>query len=151
MEDEMRMRPADQGDIPAIIAIVNSAHSIYIPRIGKPPGPMLDDYAAYVLAHAVWVAEDDTGVVGLIVLLPQADHLLLDNVAVDPRRHGQGVGSVLLQFAEDEASRLGFSEMRLCTNETMTENLAMYPRLGWKETGRGVQSGHNRVFLSKRV
>jgi len=112
---------------------------------------MLDDYAAYVLAHAEWVAEDDTGVVGLIVLLPQADHLLLDNVAVDPRRHGQGVGSVLLQFAEDEASRLGLSEMRLYTNEKMTENLAMYPRLGWKETGRGVQSGHNRVFFSKKV
>jgi GNAT superfamily N-acetyltransferase len=151
MENDMRIRPADQGDIAAITAIVSAAYSIYIPRLGKPPGPMLDDYAAYVLAHAVWVAEDNTGVVGLIVLLPQADHLLLDNVAVDPKRHGQGVGSALLQFAEDEARRLRFSEMRLYTHEKMTENLAMYPRLGWQETGRGVQSGYNRVFFSKKV
>jgi GNAT superfamily N-acetyltransferase len=147
----MLIRPANRGDVPAISAIVDAAYSIYIPRIGKPPGKMFDDYTAYVMAHSVWVAEDGAGVVGLIVLLPQVDHLLLDNVAVDPKRHGQGIGSALLQFAEAEARRLGFSEMRLYTSEKMTENLTMYPRLGWKETGRGVQSGYNRVFFSKKL
>jgi len=101
----MRIRPAGHGDIAPITAIVNAAYSIYIPLIGKPPGPMLDDYAAHVRAHAVWVAEADAGIAGLIVLLLETDHLLLDNVAVDPARHGQGVGRALMRFAEVEARR----------------------------------------------
>jgi GNAT superfamily N-acetyltransferase len=148
---DLRIRPADHSDVASIIAIVNAAYAIYIPRLGRPPGKMLDDYAALVLAGSVWVADVDDGLAGLLVLLPQPGHLLLDNVAVDPKRQGQGIGGALLQFADDEARRLGFSEMRLYTSETMTENIALYPRLGWTETGRGVQSGYNRVFFSKTV
>jgi GNAT superfamily N-acetyltransferase len=150
-ENDMRIRPAGHGDIAPITAIVNAAYSIYIPLIGKPPGPMLDDYAAHVRAHAVWVAEADAGIAGLIVLLPETDHLLLDNVAVDPARHGQGVGRALMRFAEVEARRRGFSELRLYTHEKMTENVALYARSGWTETGRGEQLGYSRVFFSKRL
>ncbi len=148
---DMQIRPAGHGDIVAITAIVNAAYSIYIPRIGKPPGPMLDDYAVHVRAHTVWVAEVDAGIAGLIVLLPEADHLLLDNVAVDPARHGQGVGQALMRFAEDEARRRGFAKMRLYTHEKMTENIAMYARSSWTETGRGEQAGYCRVFFSKKL
>jgi hypothetical protein len=33
----------------------------------------------------------------------------------------------------------------------MTENIAMYPRLGYRETGRGEQAGYARVFFAKRL
>ena len=56
-----------------------------------------------------------------------------------------------MRFAETEASRRGYGELRLYTHATMTENLAMYPALGWQETGRGEQAGYQRVFFSKRV
>jgi hypothetical protein len=58
--------------------------------MGKPPGPMLDDYAARVLEGAVWVIEEGPAIVGIIVLLPMADYLLLDNVAVSTARQGLG-------------------------------------------------------------
>ncbi len=147
----MEIRPADSSDLPAMARIVASAYQKYIERIGKPPGPMLDDYAERVRTHTVWVAEVDGIIAGLVVLLPRANHLLLDNVAVDPACHGRGIGRALLAFAEREAIRRGYAELRLYTHERMTENLAMYPALGWQETGRGEQDGYQRVFFRKHV
>jgi GNAT superfamily N-acetyltransferase len=145
----LRIRPADAGDLPEVERIVRDAYIKYIARIGKPPGPMLDDYAVLVRTHCVWVA--GAPVVGVIVLLGEADHLLLDNVAVDPSAQGSGVGRALIRFAEAEARRRGYGEMRLYTHAMMTENIALYARTGWVETGRGEQNGFSRVFFRKEV
>jgi len=148
---DLAIRPADVADLPAMTRIVADAYGDYTDRIGKPPGPMLDDYPSHVRHHTAWVVESDGAVSGLIVLLPAEDHLLLDNIAVDPARQGRGVGRALMGFAEREAVRRGYTELRLYTHEKMTENLAMYPALGWRETGRGEQAGYQRVFFAKRV
>ena len=142
-----RARPEDRA---AIEAIVNAAYAIYVERIGKPPGPMLDDYAGLIADGMVSVLVDADGTVAaVIVLVPQPDHLLLDNIAVRPDRQSRGLGRRLIEFAEDEARRLGFAELRLYTHEKMTENIALYARLGFVETGRGQQAGYDRVFMTK--
>jgi hypothetical protein len=41
---------------------------------------MLDDYAACVLEGAAWVLEEGAAIVGIIVLLPTTNYLLLHNV-----------------------------------------------------------------------
>ncbi len=113
---------------------------------------MLDDYAVRVAEGVVWVAEQDDGrVVGVVVLLPEQDHLLLDNVAVALEAHGKGIGRALVAFAENEGRRRGFAEIRLYTHEKMTENIAIYPRLGYAETHRAPQAGYDRVFMRKRL
>ena len=145
------IRPAHALDLPAITRIVAEAYGTYVARIGKPPGPMLDDYAAHLDHGTMWVAEDGGAVAGLVVLLAGEGSLLLDNIAVDPARHGRGIGGALLRFTEQEAVRRGYRELRLYTHETMTENLAMYAALGWEETGRGEQDGYRRVFFRKAV
>ncbi len=136
----------------AIAGIVVAAYTKYIARIGKPPGPMRDDFSARVASGTVFVAERDGGdIVGLIVLLPQEDHLLLDNVAVAPEAQGQGVGRILIDFAESVARNSGFTELRLYTHQMMHENIALYARLGWTETGRHAQDGFDRVFFRKAL
>lgn len=136
----------------AIEAVVRAAYSVYIARIGRPPGPMLDDYGGLIEAGAVSVfAETDGAIAGIVVLLAKPDHLLLDNVAVAPARQGRGVGRALIAFAEAEARRRGCREIRLYTHEKMTENIALYERLGFVETGRGRQAGYDRVFMAKRL
>ena len=145
------LRPASAADLPAVQALVARAYGHYVARIGKPPGPMLDDYAARIAEGAVQVLEEDGRLVGLLVLLPEADHLLLDNVAVDPAAQGRGHGRRLVAAAEDEARRLGLPELRLYTHELMSENVAMYERLGFVETHRGQQAGYARVFMRKRL
>ena len=146
------IRLAGPADRTTVETIVCEAYSVYLDRIGKPPGPMLDDYAALIAAGAVSVLEAPDGVIAaIIVLLPQPDYLLLDNIAVRRDRQGQGLGRGLIGFAEAEARRLGYRELRLYTHEKMTENIALYARLGFVETGRGRDSGYDRVFMTKRL
>ncbi len=146
------IRRAEPQDRATVEAIVHAAYSVYVERIGKPPGPMLDDYIRLIDEGAVSVLEAPDGVIaGLIVVLANPDHLLLDNVAVRPDRQGQGIGRRLIAFAESEARRLGFAELRLYTHATMTENITLYRRLGFRETGRGREAGYHRVFMTKRL
>ena len=112
---------------------------------------MLDDYSARIPEGVVWVIEEGTTILGILVLLPKPDHLLLDNVAIAPSRQGLGLGRRLLVFAEAEALRQGHREIRLYTHETMTENQRLYAAIGYEETGRGTEAGYERVFMRKQL
>ena len=65
------------------------------------------------------------------------DHAMIYSVAVRPGRHGAGLGRTLLAAAERMAASWGVPELRLYTNALMTRNLALYARLGYRETGAG--------------
>src|ERR1700730_6936527 len=149
--EEPQIRVATAADVPAIEEIVNQAYRHYVARIGKPPGPMLEDYAARVSEGAAWVLDDRAATVAIIVLKPEPDYLLLDNIAVSPARHGLGLGRRLLAFAEDEALRRGYREIRLYTHQTMVENQRLYTSIGYEETGRGTEAGYDRVFMRKQL
>lgn len=145
----MRIRRAGVPDLEAIEAIVESAYGIYVERIGMRPGPMDADYRTQIDRGSVWVAEDE-GVAGLVVLVEEPGALLIENVVVAPERQGEGIGGRLLDFAEDEARRAGLGAVRLFTHEKMTENQALYERLGYRETERRVQPpGFALVFMRK--
>jgi ribosomal protein S18 acetylase RimI-like enzyme len=81
----------------------------------------------------------------------RGDHLLLETIAVAPGAQGSGYGRLLLDRAEGDAAELGLPEVRLYTNEAMTENLTFYPRHGYRQTGRAVQDGFRRVYFSKTL
>lgn len=146
----MLIRQAETGDEAAIAAIVERAYGVYVERIGMRPGPMDTDHGVKVRDGLAWVAEDDR-VVGLIVLVEAGDRLVIENVAVDPDRQGEGIGLRLLEFAEDEARRTGIDTVALYTHEMMAENLALYTRLGYEEDERRRENGFSRVFMSKRL
>jgi ribosomal protein S18 acetylase RimI-like enzyme len=145
------IRPAAAADVPAIAALVRAAYAMYVPRIGRQPAPVTADHAALVAAGRVWVAEVAGEIAGVIVLIPRADHLLVENVAVAPAMQGRGIGRALMTQAEERAAAAGLAELRLYTNQLMTENLALYPALGYVETGRRVEDGFARVYFSKRI
>ena len=145
------LRPAVPADVETVQTIVTAAYAHDVPRIGRKPGPMLADYHQAVNDGHVWVARDDEQAVGLLVLVPEPDHLLLENIAVTPAAQGQGVGSWLLAFVEDEARRLGLPEVRLYTHEAMVENIALYGRRGYAETHREEEHGFRRVFFRKAL
>lgn len=147
----MTIRAANLTDLPAIREIIERAYSPYIARMGRRPGPMLDDYAKRIEQGEATVVEHEGAIGGLLVLIDQEECLLLDNVAVHPDAQGHGLGRKLMDHAETEARRRGYGELQLYTHETMTENIVLYGRLGWEETGRGLQAGFERVFMRKRV
>lgn len=147
----LTVRRAEAFDVAALTALAGEAYQVYVPRIGRPPAPMTADYAEAVRGGLTWVAAEDGEIVGLLVLVVQPDHLVLENVAVLPSAQGRGIGARLLAFAEEQARALGRDEIRLYTNEAMTENLAYYPRHGYTPTHRAEQDGFRRVFFRKRL
>ncbi|WP_230532999.1 GNAT family N-acetyltransferase [Microvirga roseola] len=145
----MEIRLADLEDLAQIEAVVHAAYVRYVPLIGREPGPMLDDYAALIARRQVHVLCDNGQVQGVLVLLPEDHTMLLDNVAVRPEAQGRGYGRQLIAFAEKVTRESGLRRLRLYTNEAMTENVALYERLGFIETHRGEEKGFKRVYMTK--
>ena len=96
------------------------------------------------------VAERDGEIAGLIVLeIDEDEGFGVDNVAVDPSHQGTGVGRALLEHAEAAARRDGFDSIWLLTHELMSENLALYTRIGYAEYDRRSYGGGSLVYLRK--
>jgi ribosomal protein S18 acetylase RimI-like enzyme len=146
-----RLRPATASDVPSVAALIDAAYGHYVERIGMLPGPMTDDYADVIRNRQVTVAEHHGAIVGIIVLTVTDEGFLIDNVAVHPSHRGTGLGRALLQFAEAEAQRAGFDAIYLYTHEKMTENLALYARIGYVEYDRRSQGAFSRVYLRKHL
>jgi len=147
----VEIRLAVTGDVSAVRAVVVAAYEGYVPRIGVVPAPMTADYDGAIRRECVWVAQDDGPIVGVLVLVPYPDHLLLENIAVTPAAQGQGIGNQLLAFTEGVARRQGLDEVRLYTNVAMVDNIAYYTRHGYEETHRDEHDGFRRVFMRKRL
>nr|WP_314533659.1 GNAT family N-acetyltransferase [uncultured Pseudomonas sp.] len=145
------MRPATADDVAAIEAIAQAAYSPYIERMGRKPGPMLEDYRQWVQAGGVHVLENAGNVQGFIILLDDGNALLLDNLAIAPEAQGLGFGRLLMDFAERQALDAGFIAIRLYTNEAMTENIRLYTRRGYVETHRAEEHGLRRVYMTKQL
>lgn len=145
------IRAARAQDAAAIAACVHAAYRHYVERIGKPPGPMLDDYAQVLREHDVHVIERDGRVVGAVVLQLRGAGVLLDNIAVHPGAAGTGLGRMLLDFAESRAAARGFATLELYTHVLMYENIAWYARNGYVETARVNEKGFERVYMRKML
>ena len=144
-----RVRDAGAADALRIGEIARAAYLKYVPRIGREPAPMGADFAAEIAAGRVVVVEADASVVGYMVAWPEADGYFIDNIAVDPAEQGRGLGRELMDHAERAARRHGLTALRLYTNVAMSENLALYRRLGFVETHRAIEQGFSRVFMRR--
>ena len=148
MQSLRRARPEDAEPITAMI---NEAYTPYIARIGRKPAPMLDDYRQVLLETDTFVLIDNDELVGVLVMSREGRELLLINVAVSPRHKGKGLGKQLMLFCEEHAVNVGCEAVRLYTHERMTENIAIYKKLGFVETHRATEDGFARVFMRKTL
>ena len=110
---------------------------------------MVDDYTALIGKGHVHVIEHDGKIKGVLVLIPEEQSMLLDNVAVSPDAQGLGLGRRMLEFAESAAMASGYRSIKLYTNEAMTENIGLYSRIGYVETHRAEEKGLRRVYMVK--
>jgi len=144
-------RSAIGADASKVAALVNAAYGHYVERIGMLPRPMTDDYAEVIRSSQVTVAESHGTIVAVIVLTVDGEGFLINNVAVEPSQRGQGLGKALLEFAEAEARRAGFDSIYLYTHEKMTENLALYAKIGYTEYERRSMGEFSLVYMRKRL
>lgn len=145
----LSLRHATAADLPAIKALIDAAYARYLTRMDKPPGPMLRDYGPSVADGTTWVS--GSPIAAVLTLYPRDDYLLIENIAVHPDSQGRGLGRALMGFAEHEAARRGFTRMALVTHEVMTENQAIYARLGYAEVDRRAEDGYRRIYMEKSL
>jgi ribosomal protein S18 acetylase RimI-like enzyme len=134
-----------------VARLVDAAYAHYVERIGMLPGPMTEDYDEVLRTRAVTLAEHDGTVAGVIVLGTTNEGFVIENVAVQPAHRGRGLGRALLTLAEDEARRAGYDSIYLYTHEKMTENLALYTRIGYVEYDRRSMGPFSLVYLRKTL
>ena len=143
------LRPARPEDAPSVTALVRAAYARWVPRLGREPAPMTEDDPGLIAAGAVTLLEDAGRLLGVLVLIPQPDALMIENVAVAPEAQGRGLGGLLLAEADRVARETGRRRVRLYTNAAMTENIGFYARRGFVETRRATEHGLHRVYMEK--
>lgn len=147
MKKSWRIRRAADSDAPAIERCMHAAYMPYTDRIDPADLPPMNvDYADEIRQSEVWIAESDAALVGALILTAGDDEFQIANIAVHPTLQGNGLGRGLLDFAENEALKQGFSEMCLATHSALDENISWYRHLGWTEFERG--ASHVRMKKS---
>ena len=143
------IRRAGSADVETITALTDAAYAKYIPRLGRKPQPMTADYHQLVAEHHAWLLYLNDQAVGVLIMMYESDQVLIYSVAVSPEYQKQGWGRHLLAWAEQEAVHAGYTRIRLYTNARMGENIALYSRLGYEETGREDYLGSTLVHMAK--
>jgi GNAT superfamily N-acetyltransferase len=147
----MELRQAVAADAPAIRELTREAYAKWVPVIGREPKPMAADYAVAVRKHRFDLLYVEGRLAALIETIAQADHLLVENVAVSPSFQGRGLGRKLMAHAEQVARSSGFGEIRLYTNKLFAENVQLYGRLGYRVDREEEVKGGIAVHMSKSV
>ncbi len=145
------LRRALPSDAPAVRELTRAAYAKWVPAIDRKPTPMTVDYDARVRDHRIELLHVDGRLAALIELVPEADHLLIENVAVLPAFQGQGHGRRLLARAEAVAASLGLSALRLYTNPLFAGNVQLYGRLGYQVDREEPYKGGVTVYMSKQL
>ena len=112
---------------------------------------MLEDYTDIVAQHIVYVAQSGTQIVGVVVLMEHLSPILLDNIAVDPKQRGCGLGRRLLSQAERIAGVMGHESIQLYKHELMYENLDYYRKHGYEISHRVCEKGYQRIYMIKHL
>jgi GNAT superfamily N-acetyltransferase len=129
----LTIRRGDARDARAAADLWVRAREAAIPAI-PPPVHDADDVRGYFASHVVgecelWVAEEEPGQLAGIMVL---DGDWVDQLYVDPRRTGRGIGSGLLDAAKRERP----DGLRLWTFASNTDAQRFYLRHGFVEAAR---------------
>lgn len=132
----MALRRATLADAATVRDLTRSAYAKWIPLIGREPLPMTVNYNKAVIDHRIDIYEIYGEAVALVEVVPHAQHLLIENIAVSPDMQGKGIGVLLLDHAEKIARALHLGELQLYTNAAFASNIAFYARRGFQECHR---------------
>ena len=140
-----------------LLALIRSSFA-YMDGIIDPPSSAhrltLDTLAQKTEDEIAFVALDGELLLGCIFCKPEVTSLYVGKLAVSPLAQGKGVGSALLRRAEEVASDLGLSALRLETRIELTGNHRRFAEWGFVRTAENSHPGYVRVTsieMTKRL
>ena len=113
MIEQFSLRRAVVSDAKAVLALTRIAYSESVPLVGREPKPMTANYERAVAEHIIDLWEENEELLALIEMIPEANFLLIENIAVRPDQQGRGIGKRLLYHAEQLAFSMSFDNVQL--------------------------------------
>jgi putative acetyltransferase len=130
------LRPAEAGDEPALRALWCAAWDATYPAI---------DYQArwpamwerwQAMQAEIHIALRGRDVIGMLVIAPAEEGLLVDQITLPPAEQGSGTAHLLMNFAK----RKGVDRLTLSVNAFNRRAIRFYEREGFKRTGSGINA-----------
>lgn len=118
--------PMTQGDLPQVLAIEEAS----FPR---PFSQKLFETELQLSIAHLYVAKEETGLVGYIDFWDAGAEIHLINIAVHPERRHQGIGARLMERLLDYASQNRVGEIYLDVRVSNKTAIALYAKFGFKE------------------
>lgn len=105
-------------------------------------------------SREVYVAWDESGLAGFLILCMTGALVgYIQTVCIDPARRGQGLGSQLVDFAEQRILRVS-PNVFMCVSSFNRDARRLYERLGYKVIGEltdYIVRGHSEFLLRKTL
>lgn len=131
----MELRVAEMRDAQGIVSVINAAfrkaESFLIDRDRID----LETVREFLRTGNFLVAEDMGLVCGCVYVEARGDRSYLGLLSVDPRRQKSGLGSKLMEAAEDHCAKAGSRFMDLRIVNVRKELPSFYHHRGYVETG----------------
>ena len=128
----MNLRPANDADSEAIVAVVAQAYADYpgcILLVDEEEPELRRPGSVHAAPGGWWVVEQEGRIVASVALCVET--AMLKKLYVLREARGQGLGAKLTGYVEDLAKRAGLAELRLWTDTRFVEAHRLYERLGW--------------------
>ena len=155
--DEFSIRAAGAGDAAAIADLIRLAFSRQ-PRPTNPPSSALTETAATIVDHlgrgGGAVLETAGAIVGVVLWNEEEGAFYISRLSVHPERRRGGMARALMEEAEREARRLGFSRMTLGVRLELEENRRFFRSVGFADASFRSHEGFSEptwVLMERRL
>lgn len=137
----------DFGKMPDLLALILRSFAYMDGRIDPPssahrltPEALRDKCAE----ETAIVAIAGDLLAGCVFLAEKSDHFYLGKLAIDPARQGKGIARLLVREAEAIALAAGKPIIELQARIELSDNHAVFSRLGFREVARTAHPGFDR-------
>ena len=148
---DFQLRRGTTEDFDLIRDFTRAAYAKWIPLIGREPLPMAADYETAIREHRFDLLYKEDALAALIETITRSDHLHIQNLCVSPEFQRLGLGSQLLNYAQDMAAHENLPALRLDTNRYFTGNVDLYLRHGFSIDWENPVDGGVHVHMVKRI
>lgn len=134
MNETMRYKVAEAGDIAPLVEMINTAFAVETFL----EGPRTDAVrlAETMQKGEILMAVDENGQPAATVYIERrGERVYMGLFGVDPKRQGEGLGRRLLDEAERRLSAEGVKAIDITVLNLRPELMPIYRKLGFRETG----------------
>ena len=148
IDDSLTVRLCGPDDAQIVHRLTQAAFGPYAGLLDPPSGALREDVAAVrrdLESYGGAIAWSGAEPVGCLRFQVDDGHMHVRRVAVTPDHQRQGIGTVLMAWAEAHARSLGLHEVTLGVRKQLPGNRAFYARRGYTIVARHRHPGRSDV------